>query len=50
MKEIIKEASEKMDKSIKAFQEEIAKIRTGKATTALLDGINSRSLWNTNSD
>ncbi|MBU0558565.1 MAG: ribosome recycling factor [Bacteroidetes bacterium] len=35
----IDEAKSKMDKSIEAFRHEIAKIRTGKATTALLDGI-----------
>ncbi|MCX6149318.1 MAG: ribosome recycling factor [Ignavibacteriales bacterium] len=35
----IKDASHRMDKSIEAFRGEIAKIRTGKATTALLDGI-----------
>lgn len=39
MKEIIKDAKLRMDKSIEAFRYEIAKIRTGKATTALLDGI-----------
>jgi ribosome recycling factor len=37
--QIIKDAKAKMDKSIEAFRNEIAKIRTGKATTALLDGI-----------
>ena len=37
--QIIKDAKGKMDKSIEAFRNEIAKIRTGKATTALLDGI-----------
>lgn len=35
----VKEAKQKMDKSIEAFRSEIAKIRTGKATTALLDGV-----------
>ena len=39
MNEVIKEAKLKMDKTIEAFRQEIAKIRTGKATTALLDGI-----------
>jgi len=39
MNEVIKEAKEKMDKTIEAFRQEIAKVRTGKATTALLDGI-----------
>ena len=35
----VKDASSRMDKSVEAFRHEIAKIRTGKATTALLDGI-----------
>ncbi|MCP5062460.1 MAG: ribosome recycling factor [Ignavibacteriae bacterium] len=39
MNPIIKDAKERMDKSIESFKNEIAKIRTGKATTALLDGI-----------
>ena len=39
MNAIIKDAKERMDKTIEAFKSEIAKIRTGKATTALLDGI-----------
>ncbi|MGD8779436.1 MAG: ribosome recycling factor [Ignavibacteria bacterium] len=39
MNEIIKDAKNRMDKSIESFRTEIAKIRTGKATTALLDGI-----------
>jgi ribosome recycling factor len=39
MHPVIKDAAARMDKSIEAFREEIAKIRTGKATTALLDGI-----------
>ncbi|MBN1301810.1 MAG: ribosome recycling factor [Melioribacteraceae bacterium] len=38
-KELIKDAKQRMDKSIEAFRGEIAKVRTGKATTALLDGI-----------
>jgi len=36
---IIKDARQRMDKTIEAFRNEITKIRTGKATTALLDGI-----------
>lgn len=36
---IIKDAKTRMNKSIEAFRHEIAKVRTGKATTALLDGI-----------
>jgi len=39
MEAIIKEAKSKMDKSIEALRTELSKIRTGKATTALLDGI-----------
>ena len=39
MNTIIKEAKEKMDKTIEAFRQEISKVRTGKATTQLLDGI-----------
>ncbi|MFA8344379.1 MAG: ribosome recycling factor [Rhodothermaceae bacterium] len=35
----IDDAKRRMDKSIEAFRSEIAKIRTGKATTALLDGV-----------
>ncbi len=41
MNEIIKDAKSRMDKSVEAFKHEIAKIRTGKATTALLDGIST---------
>lgn len=36
---IIKDAKSRMDKSIEALRQELAKIRSGKATTALLDGI-----------
>lgn len=36
---LIKDAKQRMDKSVEAFRSEIAKIRTGKATTALLDGV-----------
>ena len=39
MNTIIKESKEKMDKTIEAFRQDITKIRTGKATTAILDGI-----------
>jgi ribosome recycling factor len=35
----IDDAKYRMDKSVETFRQEIAKIRTGKATTALLDGI-----------
>ncbi len=37
--QIIKDARQRMDKTIEAFRVEISKIRTGKATTALLDGV-----------
>ena len=39
MHTIIKDAKERMDKSLNALRNELAKIRTGKATTALLDSI-----------
>lgn len=39
MDPIIKDAKDRMDKSVEAFKHEIVKIRTGKATTALLDGV-----------
>ncbi len=35
----VEDAKVRMEKSIEAFKHEMAKIRTGKATTALLDGI-----------
>ena len=39
MEQIIKDASIRMNKSLDALRHELAKVRTGKATTALLDGI-----------
>ena len=39
MEQIIKDARSRMDKSVQALRDELVKIRTGKATTALLDGI-----------
>lgn len=39
MNNTIKDAAQRMDKSVEAFRSEIAKIRTGKATTALLDSV-----------
>lgn len=39
MKDILRDASERMDKSVENLRQELSKIRTGKATTALLDGI-----------
>jgi len=39
MHQLIKDAKGRMDKTIEALQSELAKIRTGKATTVLLDSI-----------
>ncbi len=39
IKDIIKQTDEKMHKAEEMVRQELAKIRTGKATTALLDGI-----------
>lgn len=39
MEQVVKDASGRMDKSVEALRLELSKIRTGKATTALLDGI-----------
>jgi len=39
MEKIIKDAKARMDKSLEALRGELSKIRSGKATTALLDGI-----------
>jgi len=39
MEQIIKDAKSRMDKSIEALRNELSKIRSGKATTALLDGV-----------
>jgi ribosome recycling factor len=39
MHTVIKDAKTRMDKSIEALQHELAKVRSGKATTALLEGI-----------
>ncbi len=39
MQQIIKDTKNRMGKSIDALRSELAKIRSGKATTALLDGI-----------
>jgi len=36
---LLDEASKKMDKAIKAFGKELTRVRTGRATPALLDGI-----------
>ncbi len=39
VKEILKNAEERMKKAVEVVREELSKIRTGKATTALLDGV-----------
>ena len=39
MHQLIKDANNRMDKTIEALRSELAKVRTGKATTALLDGV-----------
>ncbi len=39
MHTVIKDAKARMDKSLEALRNDLAKIRSGKATTALLDGI-----------
>ncbi len=39
MSEVIKELSGKMNKSVEAFKNELSKVRTGRASISLLDGI-----------
>jgi ribosome recycling factor len=39
MHQLIKDANNRMDKTLEALRAELAKVRTGKATTALLDGV-----------
>lgn len=39
MSEVIFEMAEKMEKSVDAFKTELSKVRTGRASLALLDGI-----------
>lgn len=39
VKSILKEAEDRMKKAVEVVRQEFAKIRTGKATTTLLDGI-----------
>ena len=43
MHTVIKDAKTRMDKSLEALRNDLAKIRSGKATTALLDGIKVES-------
>ncbi len=39
VKEILKEGDDKMKKAVEVVRQELAKIRTGKATTTLLEGV-----------
>ncbi len=39
IKELLDDAKRRMDKSVKTFQAEIAKVRTGRASVALVDSI-----------
>ena len=39
VKDILKQAEDKMNKAVEVVRQELVKIRTGKATTALLDGV-----------
>lgn len=39
MSEVLKDAAGKMQKSVEAFKQELSKIRTGRASISLLDGI-----------
>lgn len=39
MSDVILEMAEKMEKSVEAFKNELAKVRTGRASLSLLDGI-----------
>ncbi len=36
---VLDDASKKMDKAVKAYEKELTRVRTGRATPALLDGI-----------
>jgi ribosome recycling factor len=39
MNEVILEASDKMEKSVEGFKKELSKVRTGRASLSILDGI-----------
>jgi ribosome recycling factor len=41
--EVIKATTEKMEKSLEAFRQELTKIRTGRASLSLLDGIKAEA-------
>ncbi len=42
-KDILKQTEDKMHKAVEVVRQELSKIRTGKATTALLDGVKVES-------
>jgi ribosome recycling factor len=46
MHPLIKDAKSRMDKSIEALRNELSRVRSGKATTALLDGIKAEYYGN----
>ncbi|MCP3900146.1 MAG: ribosome recycling factor, partial [Desulfobacteraceae bacterium] len=39
LNEVIQETKERMIKSLNAFEKEMIKVRTGRASTTLLDGV-----------
>ena len=39
VKDIMRDAEDRMKKAVEVVRDEFAKVRTGKATTALLDGV-----------
>lgn len=47
MSEVILEMAEKMEKSVESFKKELSKVRTGRASLAILDGINVNAYGST---
>ncbi len=47
MNEVVLEMSEKMEKSLDSFKNELGKVRTGRASIALLDGISVNAYGST---
>lgn len=47
MNEVVLEMSEKMEKSLDSFKNELGKVRTGRASLALLDGISVNAYGST---
>ena len=43
MSQVITDMAEKMNKSLEAFKQELSKIRTGRASLSLLDGIRAEA-------